>query len=63
MKNRNLRLERLFLMTVAGGRKYTIELQALFGSEAKYRPHALAMANSLQIKSAENTSPDSSTEK
>lgn len=46
------RLERLFLVTVAGGRTYTIELRTHVGSLAKRRPEALAVANSLKVLEA-----------
>lgn len=41
-------LERLLLVTVAGGRKYTLELRAYVGLIAAHRPETLAVAASLQ---------------
>jgi hypothetical protein len=48
-----LQLDRLFLVTVSGGRKYTIELQAVHGSANRYRPHALAVAEGLKFHPTE----------
>jgi hypothetical protein len=42
-------LERLFLVTVAGGRKYTLELRTYVGSQLKHRGALLAVASSLTL--------------
>jgi hypothetical protein len=44
-----LPLERLFLVTVAGGRRYTLELRAVHGELHKFRPLAQAVAASMQF--------------
>lgn len=41
-------LERLILVTVIDGRRYTVELRSLSGSPQSYRPQALAVASSLK---------------
>jgi len=48
-KVEKLPLERLFLVTVAGGRRYTVELRAVHGELHKYRSLALAVAASMRF--------------
>jgi hypothetical protein len=48
-KVEKLPLERLFLVTVAGGRRYTVELRAVHGELHRYRSLALAVAASMRF--------------
>jgi hypothetical protein len=43
-------VERLFLVTAAKGRKYSLELRVLQGSLAKYRPVAQAVAANIKLR-------------
>jgi hypothetical protein len=45
------RLERLFLVTVAGGRRYTLELRVREGTLAAFRPAVVAVAGSIKTHS------------
>jgi hypothetical protein len=45
------RLERLFLVTVAGGRRYTVELRVREGTLAAFRPALVAVAGSVKTHS------------
>lgn len=56
LQGRNVNLDRLYLVTVWGGRQYTIELQALHGTETTFRPHALAVAEGLKFQAKAATS-------
>lgn len=47
------RLHRYFLVTVANGRRYTVELRALEGTQQGYVSAAQAMAANLKFKPAE----------
>ena len=49
VKSKNLQLERLYLVTVQGGREYTIELHTLFGTLRQFRNYALAVAEGMKI--------------
>lgn len=50
LQGRPVQLDRLYLVTIHGGRQYTIELQALHGTETTFRPHALAVADGLKFQ-------------
>ena len=58
VQGRNVQLNRLYLVTVAGGRKYTVEMHALFGTQATFRPHALAVADGLRFLASESGATD-----
>lgn len=48
-------LERLLLVTIAGGRKYTVELRAYVGLAAAHRSEALSVAASMQTAASQST--------
>lgn len=50
-------LDRLFLVTVAEGRLYTLEMRALAGTLRALRPEFLAMAASIKTSSAGEAAP------
>ena len=51
-------LDRLFLETVAAGRKYTIELRTRTGTIDKYRPYVHAVAGGIEFLAANPEPPD-----
>jgi hypothetical protein len=50
-QSKGTQLERLFLVTVAGGRQYTVELRAILGTTEQFRPYALSVAHGLKFVS------------
>lgn len=52
-KTTNAQLERLYLTTVRGGRRYTIEMHAIFGTLSNFRPYALAVAKGMKVEPGE----------
>ncbi len=46
-------IERVFAETVVAGRKYTLELRALKGTDERFRPYLFAVAGGIQFLQAE----------
>jgi hypothetical protein len=55
-RTRSAQLDRMTIATLAGGRKYTVELQALSGTLEKYRDAALAVALGMKFLKPEANS-------
>jgi len=56
-KSRKQIVERYFLETVAGGRRYTVELRALRGTLEKFRPFAWAVVHGMEFLETEGPAP------
>jgi hypothetical protein len=60
IKGKDQRLDRLFLVTVQGSRRYVVELDALYGTLSQFRGHALAVVDGMKfLESEPPTSPNS----
>jgi hypothetical protein len=57
VKGQGMLLERVFLETVAGGRRYTLELRTLEGTAERYWPTLLAVALGMEFLNRDSTEP------
>ena len=60
-KSKNTRLERCFLETVQGGRRYQLEMRTRAGSLHRFRPYLYAVAQSMKFGAASGTAEPAAT--
>ena len=60
-KSKNTRLERCFLETVQGGRRYQLEMRTRAGSLHRFRPYLYAVAHGMKFGTASGTSEPAAT--